>query len=405
MAYSQQDPAWSHILLGFNTSSLYTIGTSGCYVTAIANVCKWAGHDFNPQQINDICKDRNWFVDGGLISRDDIPALLCSNLGYTGRTNWTGPTDMNFFNDASSPDVAYIIEIDASKAPGIQTHFTMVWSKPDATDLEIDDSWDGVRKALSHYGSPSAVILSAMRFVKVAPPAPIPPPPVQVPSPAPLPPPPPLPTPVISPPVTAPSREVYPIKVNIPKYSNMTDAQNMKNATGTLSASQTNHYAFNTLNGMVSITTQPGVSQGIWINPVQNVVQSLPPIQTTTTADVMKTWNWGYPTHEPAEYKIVRNYTVNDLIHNGHSIDIKAGHNIDIYGSFVMDGTTYLRPLTSVDDKGLYYWYGIPTTNIHTGVPYLENEFDVVDKAQEHWESFYDRAIRIIEGIFKPKRK
>lgn len=404
MAYSQRDPAWRNILLGFNTSSLYTIGTSGCYVTAIANVCKWAGHDFNPQQINDICKDRNWFVDGGLISRDDIPALLCSNLGYTGRTNWTGPTDMNFFNDASSPDVAYIIEIDASKAPGIQTHFTMVWSKPDATDLEIDDSWDGVRRALSHYGSPSAVILSAMRFVRVAPPpapAPIPP----LPSPAPPPTPPPLPTPVIAPPVVAPSREVYPIKVNIPKYSNMTDAQNMKNATGTLSASPANYYAFNTLNGVVSITTQPGVSQGIWINPAQNVVQPVPPIQVGTSADVMKTWKWGYPTHEPAEYKIVRNYIVNDLIHNGHSIDIKAGHNIDIYGSFVMNGTTYLRPLTSVDDKGLYYWYGIPTTNIHTGEPYLLNEYNVTDIIQERWESFYDRTIRIIESIFRLRKK
>lgn len=227
-----------------------------------------------------------------------------------------------------------------------------------------------------------------------------------IPSPAPPPPPPPpLPTPVIAPPVSSPSREVYPIKVNIPTYASVTDAQNMRNALNTLSASLVKYYAFNTLNGMVSITTQPGVSQGIWINPVQNMVQPVPSLQTATTADVMKTWNWGYPTHEPAEYKIVRNYIVNDLIHNGHSIDIKAGHNIDIYGSFVMNGTLYLRPLTSVDDKGLYYWYGIPTTDIHTGEPYLLNEFDIVDRAQVKWESIYDRVIRTIEGIFKPKRK
>lgn len=169
MAYSQRDPAWANILLGFNTSSQWTIGTAGCYVTAIANVCKWAGNDLNPQQINDICKQTNWFANGGEIARDDIPALLCNNLSFVGRTNWSGPTDINFFNDASDPNVTYIIEIDASPAPGIQTHFVMVWSKPDASDLEIDDSWDGVRKVLSRYGSPSAIIQSAMKFTKNVP--------------------------------------------------------------------------------------------------------------------------------------------------------------------------------------------------------------------------------------------
>lgn len=226
-----------------------------------------------------------------------------------------------------------------------------------------------------------------------------------IPSPVPLPTPPPLPTPVISPPVIAPSREPYPIKVTIPKYASMTDALNKQNSTGTLAASATNYYAFNTLpNGIVSITTQPGTPQGIFINPAENVVNIPTPVITDNTADVMKTWKWGYATHEAAEYKVVRNYTVRDLIHNGRSIDIKAGHTIDIYGSFVMNGTTYLRPLTSVDDKGLYYWYGIPTSNIHTGEPYLENEYNIVDQAQEKWESFYDKVIKTIEGIFH-KRK
>lgn len=177
MIYSQNDSRWKNTLLGFNTSSQFTIGTAGCYVTAIANVCDWAGNSLSPQQINDICKQNNWFVDGGEINRDDIPALLCSNLGYVGRTNWSGKVDMNFFNDASDPNVAYIIKIDSSPAPGMQSHFTMVWSKLNANDLEINDSWDGIRKALSHYGDPATVLYSAMKFVRVV--APLPPPVIQ----------------------------------------------------------------------------------------------------------------------------------------------------------------------------------------------------------------------------------
>jgi hypothetical protein len=180
MAYSQNDPAWKNTRLGNSVSAGDTIGAYGCNITAIANVCAWAGNNLTPAQVNDICKQRGWFSasspgDNDLINRDDIPALLCSNLGYMGRTNWSGPTDINFFNDASDPNVAYIILIDASPRPGVQTHYTMVWAKPDASDLQIDDSWDGKRKALSSYGNPSAIIQSAMKFVKVAP-APPPPP-------------------------------------------------------------------------------------------------------------------------------------------------------------------------------------------------------------------------------------
>lgn len=168
MTYSQNDPRWKQITIGFDSGTNDTIGKYGCYLTAIANVCEWAGHSFTPQEINDLAKHNGWFVDGDLINRDDIPALLCSNLGYVGRKNWPGPVDMSYFDDASEPNVAYIIKIDASPADGVQTHFTMVYGES-GNDLYIDDSWDGARKLLSHYGTPSGVIYSAMKFVKVAP--------------------------------------------------------------------------------------------------------------------------------------------------------------------------------------------------------------------------------------------
>ncbi len=175
MEYSQNDPAWKNNRLGISVSAGDTIGNYGCYVTSIANVCKWAGHDVTPQQVNDICVQNGWFTestpgDRDLVARDDVPALLCGNLQFAGRTNWSSTTDMAFFADASDPNVAYIIKIDASTRPGVQTHYVMVWATYNNGDLQIDDSWDGVRKKLSAYGNPSRIIYSAMKFVKATPP-------------------------------------------------------------------------------------------------------------------------------------------------------------------------------------------------------------------------------------------
>lgn len=408
MSYSQNDPAWKNILLGFNTSAQWTIGTAGCYVAAIANVCRWAGNDLNPQQINDICKQNGWFVNGGEIARDDIPALLCSNLGYIGRTNWSGPTDINFFDDASSPDVAYIIEIDASRAPGIQSHFTMVWSKPDANDLEIDDSWDGVRKALSHYGSPSAIILSAMKFVKVAPPSP---PPVAVVPVIVVPPAAPPPIPYVPPTgaLAIPKQEKYTLTVALPYYSSLQAVQNLQAAAGRLPVGD--YYVIEkagTNSIYYNLTSDNSKNLNHWVNVLNNKAQPVIPAITPhidNTADIMKSWQWGYPSHEPVEYKVLHDLLVVDMIHNSASIWIRAGHNIDIYGSFMQNGKTYLRPLTSLDDKGLYAWYGIETSNIHTGAPHLENEYNITDIVNTHWQSLYDKVYQTIDGFFRPRSK
>lgn len=405
MAYSQNDLQWKNNKIGFDTGPTDTIGNYGCYMTAIANICRWASNDKTPQQINDLCKQNGWLVAGDLIARDDIPALLCNNLQFVGRTNWTDAVSMNFFADASDPNVAYIIKLDASHAPGLQSHFVMVWARLGDNDLEIEDSWDGVRKPLSHYGNPSVIIYSATKFIKTSPPAPQPvaPVPISVPEPVVAPPAAPVPSPAtITPPVTAANKTPYPIRVTVPKFPSMTDALNHTNPNGVFEPSNVNYFTFNTQQGMMSITTIPGQPQGTWINPADNVVMVPRPVATTT--DTMKTWQWGYPTHEPAEYKVAHDMLVQDMVHSGPAIWIRGGHNIDIYGSFIKDGRTYLRPLTSVDDKGLYYWYGIETTNIHTGAPHLENEYDIVDIIESQWESFYDKAWKTIEGIFHPKK-
>jgi hypothetical protein len=205
MAYSQNAPQWSDTILGFddsdpNSPNYGTIGKYGCYITAIANVCQWAGNDQNPAQVDAYCQQNNLFVSGDLLSRNDVPAMICSNLQFVGFTTWSSATPMEFFSDASDPNVAYIIRI---QTPTVPTHFSMVWSTTGNGDLIIDDSWDGVRKNLSHYGDPATILTSASKFIKIVPPAPVEAPAPVVEAPV-VPEPVPVATPVVETPVTAP---------------------------------------------------------------------------------------------------------------------------------------------------------------------------------------------------------
>lgn len=188
--------------------------------------------------------------------------------------------------------------------------------------------------------------------------------------------------------------------INVPAYQSATDAMNRTNKWQTLDYG--NYLVYQTaLNGMKQIAKVVNGTK-YWINPADNM--KVPPLVVQTSANVQASFKWFFPTHEPVEYKVLQTVLVKDLLHGSPNIQITAGHNIDIYGSFEMGGRTYLRPLTSLNDKGIYSFYGIQTSDIYSGAPYLENEFDLGDEITSKWESFYDKAIKTIEGIFRLKR-
>lgn len=370
MAYSQQDPTWAHTILGFdssdpNSKDYGTIGMYGCYVTAIANVCKWAGNDLNPVQINDICKQNGWFVSDDQIGRDDIPALLCSNLGFVGRTNWSGPTDMNFFEDASSPDVAYIIKIDSSPRVGIQSHFVMVWAKPDANDLTIDDSWDGVRKALSHYGTPSVVILSAMKFIKVAPPQPPAPP---APEPV-VTPPPPLPPPSAPPaaPVPYTPAEKYTLLTTLMTFKNSQDAMSGVNGQSTLAAGT--YYVFAKEGKAYNLSKDNMKNGNQWVNVLYNIIPAAKPIpvnppllkpsQVPIGPDNDTTWKATYRSfhldRHSDPYKTQQVVEMKDYSGKRKFVTLDKDTTINVVGTFVKDGVTFYRPRANNDE--FFSWY------------------------------------------------
>jgi uncharacterized protein YvpB len=59
--FSQFDPRWAAIFLGFNNSNPYNIYNYGCLITCLAMLSKYYGQDENPQTINDKLKDVKGF--------------------------------------------------------------------------------------------------------------------------------------------------------------------------------------------------------------------------------------------------------------------------------------------------------------------------------------------------------
>lgn len=371
MSYSQNDPQWKNVKIGFDTGPSDTIGNYGCYMTAIANVCKWAGNDLTPFQINDLCKQNGWLVQMDSIARDDIPALLCNNLTYVGRTNWTDAVSMNFFDDASDPNVAYIIKIDASHAPGLQSHFVMVWAKLGDNDLEIDDSWDGVRKPLSSYGNPSVVIYSAMKFVKTAPVAPAPPVvAAPVPEPAPVPPPPPQPP---AAPIPFPSAEKYTTVTLLKTFLNAADAMSGQKPQTTLAKGT---YFVYSKNGKAYNLSVDNMKEGVWVNTLDNippmpkpVLQPDPvykpsevPIGEANNDRWKATYTSFYPDRRSVTYQLNQTVSMKEYSGKRNMVVLEKGAKINIIGTFVKNGVTFYRPRAN-NDEYFEWYFGIPQTD------------------------------------------
>jgi Peptidase_C39 like family len=177
--FSQNDPRWAGHMLGF--SSWETVGRYGCFVTAMANVAQAQGSDVNPDQINQMLKDRGKFVRDSYgqiadITGYDALGALGLHSHFVEQKNWPG-TDVapaSYFDVRTSVNTEVIIMIDYHpETAGVQTHFVRVIGLNTAkTDVEIVDSWDGKRKWLSTISSkggktPFQIIWSAGKFQKV----------------------------------------------------------------------------------------------------------------------------------------------------------------------------------------------------------------------------------------------
>jgi hypothetical protein len=164
--YSQRDPRWASILLGYNTSSQYTIGNYGCLITCLAmEVNK------TPDQVNQILKDNNGFSAGG----GNFLWAKCTALGlastYTSY-NWSGPvTDAGIAKAKELLDQGYplLCEVDFNPATtGEEMHFVLAEGY-DGDNFFIADPWTGNEQSFDVYGGFKRAVIQFHVYDKVFP--------------------------------------------------------------------------------------------------------------------------------------------------------------------------------------------------------------------------------------------
>lgn len=135
--FSQSDPTYKNVLLGYNTASDGTIGRFGCVITAFANMFLdiLSSSTYSPTFVNDFLKTNNGFVPGGGI-------LYWSAILKFGVVDAHGTTtDMNVANDwvKDGPNYAVLQTADG-------THYVLLNKQG-----QIVDSADGKVKKWSAY--------------------------------------------------------------------------------------------------------------------------------------------------------------------------------------------------------------------------------------------------------------
>lgn len=177
--FSQNDPRWSGVLLGFGTTE--KLGPYGCLVDAMANVASAQGQYMSPVDVNNALKAHGLFVRDSLGQIADVAGYyalgaITPHSHFVEQKNW-GANEVApaaYFDVASSVNTEIIIQIDSHpEQAGIQSHYCRVVGLANGgKDVEIVDSWDGQRKLLSAYANrgnknPFQIIWSAGKYTKV----------------------------------------------------------------------------------------------------------------------------------------------------------------------------------------------------------------------------------------------
>lgn len=179
--YSQNDPRWSGDKLG--TSTYWTMGAAGCFVTAGADVLRAFGHDITPGDLNRLATSQGLINSNGDVTRPDWLSVLFPDVcKFVEQKDWgSALADLHYFDIRNDLNTEIILEIDDSPAVGMQTHFMRTVGWDGGNDVVVDDSWDAIRKGVNAYGArwnppvhAASIIYKAVKYIKVATAAPDP---------------------------------------------------------------------------------------------------------------------------------------------------------------------------------------------------------------------------------------
>lgn len=160
----QRDPQWASTLLGYNTSSLYTIGSHGCLITSFGN---YIGK--NPLEVNTTLKTNGGYSAGS----GNFIWSHCTDLGlkqvyqspyYADAVSPQGLTKMKAFLDAGQPLITHI-DFDP-RDPDDDQHWILVCGY-DGDAFFALDPWTGTYINLDVYGGVARAVLEYRVYDKI----------------------------------------------------------------------------------------------------------------------------------------------------------------------------------------------------------------------------------------------
>src|SRR6266498_340612 len=133
---SQQDPQWKKDILGFGDPG-DTIGYVGCALTSVAMLLSGHGYAETPKTLNQKLKNVDGFVSAGIrwgaVSQVYPNVTLKAFIPCS-----TSDAPLAQINAAIAAGQPAIVQVDHSNAPGIQTHWVVVYGKKGDDYLMLD---------------------------------------------------------------------------------------------------------------------------------------------------------------------------------------------------------------------------------------------------------------------------
>lgn len=134
--YSQQDPQWKNDVVGFGNAG-DTIGYIGCALTSVAMLLSGYGYTETPKTLNQKLKNAQGFAGAGI--RWGAVSQLYPDVtlkAFIPCTNSDAPLAQ--IDAAIAAGQPAVVQVDHSNAPGIQTHWVMLYGKKDDDYLMLD---------------------------------------------------------------------------------------------------------------------------------------------------------------------------------------------------------------------------------------------------------------------------
>ena len=153
---SQRDERWKLKKLGTGTG---TIGNYGCLLTCHAMLLSYYGHEFLPDVLNEVYKDKNVFDQDNMVNFFAAANVFGDITADEFYNCYDLPCDLTKIDKYLEQKKPVIAMVDFSPTAGVQTHFVLIIGKSDDGHYLINDPWTGETYFFhAKYGEPARYI-------------------------------------------------------------------------------------------------------------------------------------------------------------------------------------------------------------------------------------------------------